>query len=32
MLFDAIELPNSRIRALSNDWADWAEKEIIAVA
>jgi hypothetical protein len=31
-LFDNIELPNSRIRALSNDWDDWAEKEIVKVA
>ena len=31
-LFDYIELPNSRIRALSNEWTDWAEREIIAVA
>ena len=31
-LFDIIELPNSRIRALSNDWNDWAEREIVAVA
>ena len=32
MLFDNIELPNSRIRALSNEWTDWAEREIVAVA
>ena len=31
-LFDNIELPNSHIRALSNEWNDWAEKEIVAVA
>jgi hypothetical protein len=31
-IFDYIELPNSRIRALSNEWTDWAEREIIAVA
>ena len=31
-LFDAIELPNTSIRALANDWADWAEKEIVDIA
>ena len=31
-LFDHIELPNSRIRSLANNWAAWAEKEIIATA
>jgi hypothetical protein len=31
-LFDGIELPNSRIRSLSNEWTNWAEKEIVAIA